>query len=206
MQTAPMPLADARIASLPPLGDKLVRKLWTLMTDALGYNWTDQHGVEDAGGTWARGLAGLRGEDIARGMARFVASGAKRAPGLPEFRALCEPQPEQVGAPAVDRAYAEACRNAHPAAAGGWSHPAVYHAATAVGLGNLLRLSPGASSARFQREYLAAIRVCVDVGSDALRQPPEPDRPRLVKLADPATAARELDAMRLLLKGVRHGR
>lgn len=198
-----MPAEDARIAALPPLSGKVIRKLWELMTDAFGYLWTDQHGTEDVGGSWARGLAGLTGKDIALGMTRLIDLGERRAPTLPEFRALCEPRPEQIGAPPVERAYAEACRNAHPAASRRWSHPVVFHAAAAVGLQNLLRMSGGASSSRFEREYLAAVRLCIDAGEGALRQPPpdDDDTPRLVKLTDPAVVAENMAAMRAALGG-----
>lgn len=182
-----------------------MRKFWVLMTDAFGHRWVSQHGETDAGGTWARGLAGLTGQDIARGMARVVASGAEWPPGLPEFRALCEPTPDQIGAPEPERAFIEACRNAHPAVTRHWSHQAVFHAAVEVGLQNLLRLSESVSRGRFEREYLKAVRMVID--GEALRSVPDEAAAVLVRLADPAVAQGHLAQMRGLLgKGVSHAR
>ena len=196
-------MASSTISSKPAKSDRTIRKLWALMTDAFGHRWVSAHGEIDSGGTWARGLAGLTGADIARGMSRVVASGVDWPPGLPEFRALCEPTPDQIGAPTGEVAFIEACRNAHPAVTRHWSHPAVYHAACEVGLQNLLRLGETTTRGRFQREYLKAVRMVID--GEALRIVPDESKAVLVKLAAPEVVHGHLAKMRSLL-GVNHAR
>lgn len=173
------------------------------MVDAFGSKWTSQHGETDSGGTWSKGLAGLTGADVARGMAVLIASGDAWPPALGEFRAMCVPGPEQVGAPAIERAYREACGNAHPAARRQWSHVAVFHAAIETGLSLLLVGSADRSRSRFEHEYLRAIKRVID--GEAMHQLPDEDVPALVKLSDPAVARANIEAMRkLLVKGVSH--
>ena len=41
------------------------------------------------GETWAKGLAGLTGDDLARGLSACITRSDEWPPGLPEFRALC---------------------------------------------------------------------------------------------------------------------
>lgn len=186
-----------------PLSERQTAKLWVLMGDAFGSKWTSQHGETDAGGTWAKGLAGLTGADVARGMAILVNSGADWPPALPEFKAMCVPGPEQVGAPAVDDAYREACRNAHPAASRRWSHVVVFHAAIETGLPLLLVGGADRSRTRFEREYSRAIKRFID--GESLHAIPDDDAPALVKLSDPAVAKSNIEAMRkLLVQGVSH--
>jgi len=50
-------------------------------------------------------------------------------PSPGEFIALCNPTPEYFGAPCIDDAYKQACRNAYPdGTEKKWSHPAVKYA------------------------------------------------------------------------------
>lgn len=189
--------------STRPLSERQTAKLWVLMGDAFGSKWVSQHGETDAGGTWSKGLSGLTGADIARGMAVLVRSGAEWPPALPEFRAMCVPGPEQVGAPDVDDAYRQACRNAHPAAGRRWSNAVVFHAAVETGFQLLLVGGADRSRARFEREYCAAIKRAVD--GEPLHKIPDVDAPVLVKISDPAVAHANIQAMRqLLVKGVAH--
>lgn len=191
------------IMGFPPKSERAIRKLWVLMTDAFGHKWVSQYGETDAGGTWARGLAGLTGMDIARGMARVVASGVEWPPSLGGFRALCEPTPDQIGAVSIDKAFIEACRNAHPVATRHWSHQAVFHAAVEVGLQNLFRLPEPTAKARFEREYLKAVRLVIDGG--VLHSMPDEAKAVLVKIADPEVVRDHLANIRSLLsKGVGH--
>ncbi|WP_375738053.1 replication protein P [Pseudomonas boanensis] len=68
--------------------------------------------------------------------------------------------PEAFGLPPLDRAYAQAMRNTHPAQAGHarWSHPAIYHAAVAAGYYTLQRLERSLGMKRFEEKYLEQCR------------------------------------------------
>lgn len=196
------PFAPTRLA---PLSERLVGKLWVMMGDFFGSRWEAQHGATDADGTWASGLAGLTGEDIAAGMRVLADSGAEWPPALPEFRAMCEPTPDRIGAPDVAVAFREACCNAHPAATRRWSHSAVFHAALQVGFQRLLLSGEERIRQRFDKCYRDAVRLVLSGGE--LAQPPADDVPALPKLVDPAVAAANLQAMReILSKGAKHAR
>ncbi|MCY1372080.1 Replication protein P [compost metagenome] len=68
--------------------------------------------------------------------------------------------PEAFGLPPLDRAFAQAVRNTHPAQAGHarWSHPAIYHAAVASGFYSLQRLERSLGLKRFEEKYLEQCR------------------------------------------------
>lgn len=84
---------------------RVLRKLWSKMTDIYGYRWASVFGdsperdvVENsagaapltgAGSTWAEGLTGLSAQAIAAGVRRAVFSANGYPPTLPEFRAMC---------------------------------------------------------------------------------------------------------------------
>jgi hypothetical protein len=74
---------------------------------------------------------------------------------------MCEPSPADFGLPDEEKAYREACRNAHPCMAGitKWSHNAVYHAAVEAGFYNLNTLPMSASRKLFERNYAITVRM-----------------------------------------------
>lgn len=80
-------------------------------------------------------------------------------PAVGVFVAWCF-APEAFGLPVLERAYAQAMRNTHPAQAGyaRWSHPAVYHAAVAAGFYSLQRLERSLGLKRFEEKYLEQCR------------------------------------------------
>lgn len=74
-------------------------------------------------------------------------------PDLPAFIQLCKPSPVELGMPSVEAAYREACQNAHPASRKDWSHKAVYHAATQVGMFELRSLDGAKTRPMFEDAY-----------------------------------------------------
>ena len=84
-----------------------------------------------------------------------------------EFLALCHRAPADLGAPDFRRAFAEACRHAHPCADWQrWSHRCVYWAATWTGLSDLMERGERIRQA-FDREYQRALDA-----ADDLEEPP----------------------------------
>lgn len=76
--------------------------LWERMNHLYGHKWSSAYGelASDANGeltetasTWARGLNGLAGQELAHGLEGCVSRSDPWPPSLPEFRALCKPQP-----------------------------------------------------------------------------------------------------------------
>lgn len=70
----------------------MIRRFWQRMSEIYGHRWVSSYG-DNAGGaaarTWASGLAGLAGEQIARGISGCMTSAEPWPPTLPEFRRLC---------------------------------------------------------------------------------------------------------------------
>ena len=125
-----------------PLMDKLALK----MSEIYGHRWTSSFGVLfNQDHAWASALSGITGQQLATGLMAVIASGEKWPPSAPEFRALCEARPtaESLGMPKLEKAFAEACQNSHPAAqnVAAWSHQCVYHAAVETGFYVLANLT-----------------------------------------------------------------
>jgi len=67
-------------------------RLWEAMADVYGHRWVSSYGADPqkgAGQTWAKGLAGLTGHQLAAGIESCITSAESWPPTLPEFRALC---------------------------------------------------------------------------------------------------------------------
>nr|WP_255703327.1 hypothetical protein [Lysobacter sp. GX 14042] len=62
------------------------------MASIYGHRWTSSYGDDPAGmagDTWASGLAGLTGAQLAHGLQACLASSEPWPPTLPEFRSMC---------------------------------------------------------------------------------------------------------------------
>lgn len=83
--------------SLPqsaPLSAGMMATLWVRMTQMYAHRWTSPHGESpdlptSSAGTWAKGLAGMTGEQLAAGLKACIVRADPWPPTLPEFRALC---------------------------------------------------------------------------------------------------------------------
>lgn len=69
-------------------------RLWHRMGAIYGHRWSSAYGEDataqgEAGGVWAKGLAGLTARQIGDGISAAMASADPWPPTLPEFRALC---------------------------------------------------------------------------------------------------------------------
>ena len=94
--------------SAEPQSERAMARLWIRMTRIYGHRWTSSFGETDDG-TWAKGLRGLSGEQIALGLSRCVVSGEAWPPTLPEFRALCTSTAEDLGLPPPGRRLPRSC-------------------------------------------------------------------------------------------------
>ena len=104
--------------------------------------------------------SGIRSLDqIQHGLRLARQSNAAFAPSPGQFITWCF-SPEPMGMPSYEAAYREALRNTHPAKAGWgrWSHPAVYHAAVAVGFTVMQRTERALSFKAFEKKYLEQCR------------------------------------------------
>ncbi len=69
-----------------------MRTLWVRMAEIYGFKWSSAYGENPNAGaavTWAKGLAGLSGRQLADGLAACIASAEPWPPTLPQFRMMC---------------------------------------------------------------------------------------------------------------------
>lgn len=105
--------SEKACADQPRAPDAWLRRLWERMAAAFPSRWTPTMGEspnrEDgsltvAGDTWARGLAGLNGEQLGRGLEAALACATGWPPTLPVFKAWC------LGIPSFAQVKADLCR------------------------------------------------------------------------------------------------
>lgn len=73
--------------------------LWERMSHIYGHKWSSSMGesaiangaLSDVAQTWATGLNGVTGEQLAAGLHACINRNEPWPPTLPEFRALCKP-------------------------------------------------------------------------------------------------------------------
>lgn len=89
----------------PLMSEKLLVALWVKMGHLYGHRWTATFGesamfngdLSDVARTWASGLAGVTGEQIAVGLKACSESADGWPPTLPEFRAACLGKKNEAG-------------------------------------------------------------------------------------------------------------
>ncbi|WP_449102928.1 replication protein P [Pseudomonas extremaustralis] len=103
-------------------------------------------------------------QQVEYGLRGLRAYGKDFVPSPGAFLGWCRPKPEDLGLPAVDIAYTEACTKSHPSARSGarWSHRAVYQAAIEVGMDCLASLSREVSLKLFTHAYRVITRRAMD--------------------------------------------
>jgi hypothetical protein len=80
-----------------------------------------------------------------------------------QFLLMCKPTLNEIGAPELEQAYLEACKNAHPCETNKkWSHVAVRLAAQGIGSHRLLTESRDKTFKDFERHYNKAIDEFLD--------------------------------------------
>lgn len=132
----------------------LLDKFWGRMSEIYGHRWVSSYGATPSD-TWARGLAGMTGEQLGRGLAACLKSGDEWPPTLPGFCKLCLTIP---GIPSEDEAWADAVQIARR-----WKHPhqcqhaAVWHALSQIG--DFHGIVEDVLEARFRKNYQQAVRM-----------------------------------------------
>ena len=123
-----------------------------MMTSLYSYRWTSTHGLSDRkldtdgkptadSGIWGKVLAGLNGKSLAKGVSGCVERGKQNLargqedwpPTAPEFRAMCEWSPSDLGVPGMRAAFSECVGASSDPAAHAWSHELVRLAGKATG-------------------------------------------------------------------------
>ena len=169
------------------------------MASIYGHKWTGTYGTK-VDPTWKRAMQSMPVDRLKMALARCGHRDDTWPPSLPEFMQLAHVQPSEVGAPDFRRAFAEACRHAHPCADWqSWSHRCVYWAATWTGLSDLMERGER-MRAQFDREYQRALDC-----ADDLSEPPKgrlPTQTQRDRTAEQERAAQEwLPALRKQLAG-----
>lgn len=138
-------------------------------------------------------------EQVRYAMQRCRQDAADFAPSAGKLVQWCQPTPEMLGLPPLERAYAEACRNVHPCQAptARWSQAAIYHAAVAAGFSNLQLLPRDAGLKLFGRQYDA---VCRRLGEGEVLAPaPVAALPAPARKSAPEVGRAALSALRARL-------
>lgn len=93
-------------------------------------------------------------------------------PTIGQFVKWCTPTPKELGIPALEEAYAEACKNSLPYdTEKKWSHPAVYHAYTMCDAYELMTLPKKNTFPIFERNYDITVKMLMQ--GENLREIPK---------------------------------
>jgi len=99
-------------------------------------------------------------EKVQKGLKELRLSPSPFVPSPGEFISMCRLTPEDIGAPPVEQAFDEACRQAHPQSwKPNWSHAIVMHAYQRTGSSVFLNSKKETSYKKFQQHYDQA---CLD--------------------------------------------
>lgn len=191
----PQPKSAAPLSALPPQTMANMAKLWRRMVEIYGHRWTAVHGLSvDADGssatTWAKGLSGITGQQLAAGLEACIVRADSWPPTLPEFRELC------LSIPSLAQVRADLRRidaERAPFTALVWRHLD----------GWAYRHADGAKAERLLAEAYATAREAVMRGEPLPEQllAVEHQAPEPIKPAAPEVARAYLDAMRAELFG-----
>ena len=129
--------------------------------------WPDDEALKAAKASWTKAFMAEGIQQIEQ--VRFGIEHCRKmkkpfAPSSGEFIAMCQPTPETLGIPPLEKAFREACRNAHPSMAGQakWSHQAVWHTAKECGFEPLNRLETSLAMKLFERNYVITCRRMIE--------------------------------------------
>lgn len=152
--------------------------------------------------TWTKAIVEAGISDwsmIERGLRWCRSLGSDFIPSAGKFMEHCWPTPEELGLPAAEQAYREACRYSHPASVGKeqWSHPAIYHASIKCARHSLMTLPVETGRLKFEAAYR---EICRDIASGhALPEPPKALPENVYRKGDAVKASDALAAMRASL-------
>lgn len=130
--------------------------------------WGTKEARSSAKVTWVMALVEAQVLDwdrqIEHGLRGLRAEPSDFVPSPGKFISWCRPTAQSLGLQSAERAYQEACRNAHPStrASATWSHPVTYHAAIDVGLDVLMQLNGVDTWKLFERSYSVMVQRAMD--------------------------------------------
>lgn len=163
--------------------------------------WPTSEDEAAARQSWIKAFtaANLRNLDQIRyGVELCRQSASPFMPSVGEFIEWCKPTPEMLGCPSVEQAFLQACALAHPAADRDSANPAVWHAASEVGLYELSHLPADKSKPMFARAY--AMTLDMILRGEQLRSIPKALPASVSVPANPVKARSALDEMRRKLR------
>lgn len=161
--------------------------------------WRDNYEDPKARELWRRDLKGLTDFHVKRGL--HLSADLQWPPSPGEFRALCQPSPQDLGLPSLDQAFREACVGVTPQRTHSWSHAAVYQAALAAGRWELLNLPVNQSRPLFERAYAVLVRRVLN--GEQLDTPIPRALPKSLPRRSPEVAAKEIGKLKQILSNRR---
>ncbi|WBA81564.1 hypothetical protein [Endozoicomonas sp. GU-1] len=163
--------------------------LFSTMTALFGQKWTSAYGLADRNGEWQRTLNGLHPTQLEIGLNRVRLAGGEWPPTAPEFRKLCLPLPEELGLPALAKAWQEANEYSGQPSHHGWSHRAVYLAGREAGWHELRTAGNAEECRNVKRKFGAAYQELVNRECQGL---PLEDQLAIEHQFDPAIHSNQL--------------
>ncbi|MCK9466194.1 MAG: replication protein P [Thiopseudomonas sp.] len=187
-----------------PLINKLFAELRSICS-AWRAAWPDQKTYDLAKDNWIKAFvdAGITSWDrVEYGLRKQRQVGKPFIPAVGEFINLCTPDPEEIGLPGIERAFAMAAVIAHPAADRSKCLQVVYHAACETGFHVISSEAAEKTYRLFKKHYLSAVEIMASGGK--LRDMPAP--PERMIAAIPTEQAKNkgraaLEALKSINKG-----
>lgn len=158
-----------------PASATLMEKLWELMTELYGHQWTSIHGIADESGNWGKVMGGITKHQLAAGVRAWTSAGNKWPPNAIELRELCLIGPASLNIPEPEKAWREAVEASTDPNVWKFSHPIVQEAARLTDWYSIRNGTPSADAVmkRFFKRY-------ADLTSKVQREEPLVDQQLLL--------------------------
>lgn len=160
---------------------------------------TTEH-LESAKRQWLEALTenGIdSSEKLNIGLRKARTEGGEFFPSPAKFVAWCKPTPEDYRLPTFDAAYREVSSKCGYVGHVEWSHPAVYHAITQVGIFDFGQMSHDKALSAFKNAYKLTVESVMR--GEKLPEVPKAIERKEPQKSDPNTAHIHLAAMKKLL-------
>jgi hypothetical protein len=159
---------------------------------------TDEH-LKAAKNQWSIALieAKVNQAQLNHGMRKVRQSAEDFFPSVGKFLELCKPTAADYGLPTFETAYREVSSKCGYVGFVQWSHPAVYHAITQVGIYDFGRMTQDKALSAFKNAYKLTVEAVMR--GETLPQVPKAIERKPPEKARAEVANKHLSAMRALL-------
>lgn len=159
---------------------------------------TEEH-LKAAKNQWLMAMmeAKITPSQLNHGMKKFRQLAEDFFPSVGKFLELCKPTAADYGLPTFEAAYREVSSKCGYVGFVEWSHPAVYHAITQVGIYDFGQMSHDKALSAFKNAYKLTVEAVMR--GEALPEIPKAIERKQPEKARPEIANKHLSAMKALL-------